>query len=104
MKPRIFDRAVCPSQTFKCYSRSSNQIKQSRSCRRNSRTKIMMEYRPSGGAKMGLIVNVNCAIGKQGHYFIKRPVNKRYPLEIRNSDNSVVKNSSENYDIVDYGL
>ena len=64
----------------------------------------MVENRPSGGAKMGLIVNVNYAIGKRGHYLIKRPVNKRYPLEIRNSDNSVVKNSSENYDIVDYGL
>ena len=42
-------------------------------------------------------------IGKRGHYFIKRPVNKLYPLEIRNSDNSVVKDSSENDDIIDYG-
>ena len=30
-------------------------------------------------------------IGKRGHYFIKRPVKKLYPLEIRNSDNSVAK-------------
>ena len=42
-------------------------------------------------------------IGKQGHFFIKRPVNKLYPLEIRDSDNSVVKNSSENDDGIDYG-
>ena len=65
MKTRIFDRAMWTSQTFKCYSRSSNQIT---------------------------------------HYFIKRPVNKRYPSEIRNSDNAVVKNNSENDDVVDYGL
>ena len=32
-----------------------------------------------------------CVTGKEGHYFIKRPVNKLYPLEIRNSNNSVVK-------------
>ena len=42
-------------------------------------------------------------IGKQGHYFIKRPVNKLYPLEleIRNSNNSAVKDSSENDDVID---
>ena len=33
--------------------------------------------------------------GKRGHYFIKRPANKLHPLEIRNSDNLVVKNSSK---------
>ena len=42
-------------------------------------------------------------IGKRGYYFIKRPVNKLYPLEIPNSDNSVVKEISENDDIIDYG-
>ena len=42
-------------------------------------------------------------IGKHGHYFIKRPVSKLYPLEIRNSENSVAKNSSENVDVIDYG-
>ena len=42
-------------------------------------------------------------IGKRRHYFIKRLANKLYPLEIRNSDNSVVKNSSENDDVIDYG-
>ena len=41
-------------------------------------------------------------IGKQGHYFTKRPVNKLCPLEIRNFINSVVKNSSENDDVIDY--
>ena len=41
-----------------------------------------------------------CVIGRRGHYFIKRPVNKLYPLEIRNSDNSVVKNSSGNDDVI----
>ena len=40
--------------------------------------------------------------GKRGRYFIKRPV-KLYPLEIRNSDNSVVKNSREIHDVIDYG-
>ena len=42
-------------------------------------------------------------IGKGRHYFIKRPVNKLYTLEIRDSDNLVVKNSSENDDVIDYG-
>ena len=42
-------------------------------------------------------------IGKRGHYFIKRPVNKLYPIEIRDSDNSIVKNSSEDDDIIDSG-
>ena len=42
-------------------------------------------------------------IGKRGHYFIKT-CNKPYPLKIRNSDNPVVKSSSENDDVVDYGL
>ena len=41
--------------------------------------------------------------GKRGHYFIKRPVNTLYLSEIRNSDNSVVKNSSGNDDVIDYG-
>ena len=41
--------------------------------------------------------------GKWGHYFIKRPVNTLYLSEIRNSDNSVVKNSSGNDDVIDYG-
>ena len=41
-------------------------------------------------------------IGERGHDFINRPVNKLYPLEIPNSDNSVVKNSSENDDVIDY--
>ena len=50
----------------------------------------------NGGCKL-------CVIGKRGHYFIKRPVNKLYPLEIRNSDNSVVKYSSDNDDVIDYG-
>ena len=34
-------------------------------------------------------------IGKRGHYFIKRPANKLHPLEIRNLDNLVDKNSSK---------
>ena len=42
-------------------------------------------------------------IGKGRHYFIKRPVNKLYTLEIRDSDNLVVRNSSENDDVIDYG-
>ena len=42
-------------------------------------------------------------IGKRRHYFVKRLVNKLYPLEIRNSDNSVVKNGSVNDDVIDYG-
>ena len=42
-------------------------------------------------------------IGKRGHYFIKRPVNKLYPIEIRDSDNSIFKNSSEDDDVIDYG-
>ena len=42
-------------------------------------------------------------IDKRGHYFIKRLVNKLYPLGIRNSDNSVVKDSNENDDVIDYG-
>ena len=41
-------------------------------------------------------------IGKRWHNFIKRPVNKLYPLEIQDLDNSVVKNS-ENDDAIDYG-
>ena len=40
--------------------------------------------------------------GERGHDFIKDLVNKLYPLEILNSDNSVVKNSSENHDLIDY--
>ena len=39
--------------------------------------------------------------GKRVRYFI-RPV-KLYPLQIRNSDNSVVKNSRETHDVIDYG-
>ena len=42
-------------------------------------------------------------IGKRGHYFIKRSVNKLYPVEIQDWDNSVVKNSSENDDVIDCG-
>ena len=42
-------------------------------------------------------------IAKRGHYFIKRPVNKLYSLEIQNSDNSVVTDCSENDDFIDYG-
>ena len=42
-------------------------------------------------------------IDKRGHYSIKRLLNKLYPLEIRNSDNSVVKDSSENDDVIDHG-
>ena len=42
-------------------------------------------------------------IDKRGHYFIKRPVNKLYPLEFRNSHNSVVKDGSKNDDVIDYG-
>ena len=44
-----------------------------------------------------------CVIGKQGHYFVKRPVNKLCPLGIQNFINSVVKNSNENDDVIDYG-
>ena len=42
-------------------------------------------------------------IAKRGHYFIKRPFNKLYPLEIRNLDNSVIKDISEIDNIIDYG-
>ena len=42
-------------------------------------------------------------IGKRRHYFIKRSVNKLYPQEIRNPDNSVIKNIRENDDVIDYG-
>ena len=42
-------------------------------------------------------------IAKRVHYFIKRPVNKLYSLEIQNSDNSVVSDCSENDDFRDYG-
>ena len=42
-------------------------------------------------------------IGKRGHYFIKRSANELYPLEFRDLDKSVVKNSSKNDDIIDYG-
>ena len=40
-------------------------------------------------------------IGKRGHYFIIRPINKLYLLEIQNLDNSFVRNSSENDDVID---
>ena len=66
-----------------------------------------MENRPQVEfvtSKYGL--NRECklrVIGKRGHYFIKRLLNKLYPLEIRNSDNSVVKDSSENDDVIDHG-
>ena len=53
--------------------------------------------------KMGLVVDVNYAWHKGGNYFIKRPINKLHPLEIRNSDNSVFKDSSENNDVIYYG-
>ena len=42
-------------------------------------------------------------IGKRGHYFIIRPINKLYLLEIQNLDNSFVRNSSENDDVIDDG-
>ena len=42
-------------------------------------------------------------IGKRGHYFILRPINKLYLLEIQNLDNSFVRNSSENDDVIDDG-
>ena len=41
-------------------------------------------------------------IGKQGLYFIKRSVNKLYPLENENLENSVVKDISQNDDVIDY--
>ena len=42
-------------------------------------------------------------IGKRGHYFIVRPINKLYLLEIQNLDNSFARNSSENDDVIDDG-
>ena len=67
-------------------------------------------YQDHGGksAKWSSKDGFNCecklhVIGKRGHYLIKT-CNKRYPLEIRNSDNPIVKSSSENDDVVDYGL
>ena len=35
--------------------------------------------------------------------FIKRPVNKLHPLQIQTLNNSVVKNTSENNDVINYG-
>ena len=40
-------------------------------------------------------------IGKRRHYFIIRPINKLYFLEIQNLDNSFVRNSSEIDDVID---
>ena len=40
-------------------------------------------------------------IGKRGHYFIIRSINKLYLLEIQNLDNSFVRNRSENDDVID---
>ena len=50
--------------------------------------------------------NLGCKLhvsGERGHYLIKRPANKLYPLEIQNSDNSVVINSSQNNDVIACG-
>ena len=54
--------------------------------------------------KMGLIVDVNYAwLVNEDITSFERPVNKLYPLEIWDSDNSVVKNSTQNDDVIDYG-